>query len=99
MHAPPIIAMVSWVHYAINYQSMSEERERKMERSGPENRVNGSVAGVGREKIRWNENGREQEDAWARAEQWAGVTLQKEVWAVSGNFHRSRSAHMLWIAN
>jgi len=42
-------------------------------------------AGAGCEKIRWSGSGKV-------AERWAGVT----EWAVSGNFDRTRSAHMLW---
>ena len=53
------------------------ERERKMERSGAENRWSGSGAWKNREE-------REQEPRRAGAERWAGVT--EGVWAVSRNF-------------
>ena len=47
------------------------ERERKMERSGPENRMSGSGAGL--EKIRWSGSRAEREVAWAvgRVHEWA----------------------------
>jgi len=44
----------------------------------------------GLKKIRWSGRSRERERSGKRG-------LLKEVWAVSGNFNRSRSAHMLQL--